>query len=152
MIFYLNKYITKDLIKVNVECENWMEVVREGSNLLEKKNIVMPCYKENILKCFEEFGPYMVVAPKIAILHARPEDGALKTSMSIIVLKNPVEFGNAQNDPVKVAFTFSSRNNCEHMELLSNLMKILMNQDDFNKLINSTDVEEVFEIVNKYNL
>jgi len=36
---------------------------------------VFPSYVDAMVRAVEELGPYMVVAPGIALAHARPEDG-----------------------------------------------------------------------------
>ena len=82
------------LIKLKEECKNWEEVVFKGVGLLEENGFVNEIYKKKIIENFYEFGPYMVIAPQIVLLHARPEDGVIKTGLSILTLKNPINFGS----------------------------------------------------------
>ena len=57
-----------------------------------------------MINAVEELGPYIVIIPHIAIAHARPSDNVLKNGISLITLKEPVEFGNKDNDPVYYIF------------------------------------------------
>lgn len=140
------------LIKLKEECNDWKEVVFKGVGLLEENGFVNEIYKKKIIENFYEFGPYMVIAPEIVLLHARPEDGVIKTGLSILTLKNPINFGSELNDPVKLVFSFCSIDNKDHMVLLSNLMKLLMSKDDVENLINENNIENVKKIIEKFNL
>lgn len=104
-----------NLIKLKEECKDWKEVVFKGVGLLEENGFVNEVYRERIIENFYEFGPYMVISPQIVLLHARPEDGVIKTGFSILTLENPINFGSELNDPVKLVFTFCSIDNKDHI-------------------------------------
>ena len=140
------------LIKLKEECKNWEEVVFKGVGLLEENGFVNEIYKKKIIENFYEFGPYMVIAPQIVLLHARQEDGVIKTGLSILTLKNPINFGSELNDPVKLVFSFCSIDNKDHMVLLSNLMKLLMSKEDLENLMNEDNIENVKKIIEKFDL
>jgi PTS system ascorbate-specific IIA component len=55
-------------------------------------------------RVLQELGPYAVIAPGIALLHARPDDGVLAPCLALITLSRAVEFGSEQNDPVDLVF------------------------------------------------
>lgn len=141
--------ITSEFIKVNVKCKDWKEVVSEGVKILEDKGIVSNLYENAILRNFEEFGAYMVIAPSIVLLHARPEDGAISTGMSILILEDPICFGHESNDPVKLVFTLASKDNSDHTNILADLMKVLMDKDSLDSLMNACSVEKAIEIFSK---
>ena len=147
----LAEMVTVDLIKVQEECNGWKEAIIIGAKMLEDKGFIKPSYKEEIFKNFEELGPYMVIAPGIVLSHARPEAGVIETGVSIMTLKNPVEFGSELNDPVNLIITLAAKDNTGHMGVLAKLMELLMNTDDLNKVINATSIEEVENIIKKYN-
>ncbi|WDU82798.1 PTS sugar transporter subunit IIA [Caloramator sp. Dgby_cultured_2] len=94
----------------------------------------------------------MVIAPGIVLAHARPENGVKKLSMSLITLKNPINFGSELNDPVKLIITLAAIDSKTHLKALSQLMNLLMNTDDLNIIINAKSKEEVLNIINKYSI
>lgn len=147
----LAKIITTEFIKVQVDCKDWKEAINKGAAILEKQNVVKETYKDEIFKNFEELGAYMVIAPGIVLSHARPEAGVIETGMSIMTLKNPVEFGSELNDPVELVLTLAAKDNSGHMQLLAKLMEMLMNTKDLNSVINADSVEAVVDIIKKYN-
>ncbi|MFO6427822.1 PTS sugar transporter subunit IIA [Escherichia coli] len=48
-------------------------------------------YYQAILDGVEQFGPYFVIAPGLAMPHGRPEEGVKKTGFSLVTLKKPLE-------------------------------------------------------------
>lgn len=151
-----NMYMLKDLltwntIKVNTECSDWKEAVKHGTQLLIDNGCVEERYYDAIINSFKELGPYMVVAPGIVLSHARPENGVNKLSMSLVTLKNPVEFGNKLNDPVKLIITLAASDNETHLKALSQLMELFMNSEDMELIFKASNKEEVIEIISKYS-
>lgn len=147
----LGELVTQDVIKVNEKCDNWKDAIGVGVELLESKGIVEDRYKDAIINNFKELGPYMVIAPGIVLSHARPEGGVNKTGISILTLDKPLNFGNEQNDPVKLVVTLAAKDNENHLELLSSLMEMFMNAEDLNGILEADNQNEVYKIIQKYN-
>ncbi|SHK55260.1 PTS system IIA component, L-Asc family (TC 4.A.7) [Clostridium cavendishii DSM 21758] len=145
----LNKLLTKDFIRTSVKCKDWKDAICKGVKLLEDKNLVKECYKDAIFRCFDEFGPYMVIAPGIVLSHARPEDGVIEKGMSLITLDTPIEFGSELNDPVTLIFTLAAKDSNAHLEALKELMEILINEDDLKSLFNAKNTNDILKILNK---
>lgn len=147
----LKNLLTEDLIKLNIECSNWEEAIKEGTALLMKKNFVNNCYEKAIIKNFYELGPYMVIAPGIVLSHARPENGVNNLALSLITLKSPINFGNEANDPVKLILTLAAIDNEGHINVLKELMDLLMDEKDLNLLMNSNNTMEAIKIIIKHS-
>ena len=84
-------------------------------------------------------------------LHARPENGVKKISMSLITLKKPVNFGSGINDPVKLVITLAAIDNESHLNALGELMELLMSED-LPKVMDAKDKEEIIKIIKKYSI
>lgn len=142
----LSEYITPDLIKLQVEVADWKGALRAGGALLIQAELCEPRYIENMIKAVEELGPYMVLAPGIALAHARPEDGMLKMGMSIMTLATPVDFGSEANDPVKLVISFGGVDNKSHIGMLQELAIFLSDEDKQALLKSATDIDEVMNL------
>lgn len=59
-----------------------------GVDLLVAADVVEPRYYRAILDGVEQFGPYFVIAPGLAMPHGRPEEGVKKTGFSLVTLKS----------------------------------------------------------------
>jgi mannitol/fructose-specific phosphotransferase system IIA component (Ntr-type) len=99
--------------------------VRSAGRLLVKCGFAEERYVEGMLSLTKELGPYIVLAPGIAIPHARPEEGAIKVGFAAVTLNPPVNFGNEFNDPVYLVIGFCSPSSDAHVELLCRIARIL---------------------------
>ena len=147
----LRDIISKETIKLNVEVKDWEEAVRIGGELLVNAGAAQGKYIDSMVEAVKEVGPYIVILEGIAMPHARPEKGALKIGMSIVTLKNPIEFGNEENDPVRLVVSFCAIDAESHLKALSQLMVLLEDEKAINKIINSNDIDEVIEIIEKFS-
>lgn len=152
MVIILKKLLTEDVIDLNLDCKGWEDAIKIGAKRLLERGDIEERYIEAVLEGIEKYGPYMVIAPGIVLSHARPEDGVNNLCMSLVTLKNEINFGNTTNDPVRLIFTFGAVDNTSHLEALVELTDLLMNKEDINKITNSTSKEEVLEIIKNYSV
>ena len=66
-----------------------------------------------------------MLAPQIALAHARPEDGALRQGLALLLLDEPVVFGSAENDPVDLVWMFCATDYEAHLAMLAALAGLL---------------------------
>jgi ascorbate PTS system EIIA or EIIAB component len=111
--------------RVRCAAEDWREAVRTTLRPPVDAEAVTPGYVDQCVALVEEHGPYIVLAPGIALAHARPEDGVRRLAIAAVTLAAPVEFGHADNDPVDVVFAFGSPDADQHVGLLSQLARHL---------------------------
>lgn len=143
----LKDLLTEKTIKLNVEVKDWEEAVRIGGELLEKDGAIEHRYIDAMINSVKEIGPYIVIAPGIAMPHARPEAGAKKIGMSLITLKNPVNFGNKENDPVKIVVCLCAVDHSSHLKALSELVELLGDERFISTLLNSSSQDEIFNYI-----
>jgi mannitol/fructose-specific phosphotransferase system IIA component (Ntr-type) len=141
----LTDYITPDLIRLQVAVKGWREAVRQGGELLQLAGICEARYVDAMIRAVEQLGPYMVLAPGLALAHARPEDGVLKVGMSIITLSTPVDFGSKENDPVKLVISFGGIDKTSHIGMLQELARFLMVPENQEFLRNATSVDGILK-------
>lgn len=147
----LTDLLRPNLIAVNVHVKDWQEAVRESGRLLVEDEAVEPRFVDAMIEVVKEFGPYIVLAPGFAMPHAKAEAGCLKTSMSLITLTEPVEFGNPDNDPVYVVAALTAKDHNEHIGALSQLADVLSNDTVVEELAAAKSTEEILAIVNSYS-
>jgi mannitol/fructose-specific phosphotransferase system IIA component (Ntr-type) len=135
------KYIqVKDAIK------DWKEAIRIGAKPLLEDNIISDNYIEQMINNVIKMGPYIVIAENIAIPHARPEDGAYKSAISILKLRDKVKFGEERQ--VNTIIVLASANDEKHIETLKKISNVLSDKTNYNKLINTESVAEIYNIWN----
>jgi transcriptional antiterminator/mannitol/fructose-specific phosphotransferase system IIA component (Ntr-type) len=136
----LKDLLTDKTIKLNVEANNWEEAVRAGGEILEKNGMVEPRYIEAMVDVVKNMGPYVVIAPGIAMPHARPENGVNEVCMSLITLRKPVCFGNVNNDPVRLVICLGVIDNSTHLLALSNLATLFNDEEKIERIAESDDI------------
>ncbi len=148
----VNQYVLKDLlrrdaIKLRVKAENWEEAIRKSGEMLLKLDYIEEKYIDAMIQTVHKLGPYIVIAPGIALAHARPEEGVIKTSFSLITLEDPVQFGNKDNDPVNLVVTIAALDHNSHIKAISELIDIIGNKEKYKIITSSNDLNEVFELL-----
>jgi ascorbate PTS system EIIA or EIIAB component len=111
--------------RVRASATNWQAAVRAACQPLVDRDAVQPGYVDACVRMVEEHGPYIVLAPGIALAHARPEDGVDRLCLAAVTLAEPVAFGHPDNDPVDVVFAFGSPDADQHVGLLAALARRL---------------------------
>ncbi len=140
-------FLSKDAIACNLACPDWKSAVREAGRLLVKEEIVEEAFIGKMIGYVEEFGPYIVILPGFALAHARPEDGALKTGISLITLTPPVHFGHEDNDPVSIVVALASSEKGEHLECLGDVVGLISQKEKAEKILAAITPEEIYRLL-----
>ena len=143
----LKEILTTDLIQAKFSAGSRDEAVRESGRLLVEKGLADEAYIEAMLKNVEVNGTYIVIAPGIAMPHARPEEGAIGIGLSIVTLKEPVIFGHPKNDPVKIVVGLCAIDHQSHLKALTELADILMNEKKVEEIISADSEQEIMKII-----
>ncbi len=135
----LIQLIVQEAIRAKLDLESRDEVIYQAGDLLVQAGAVEPGYVKGMKRVMDELGPYCVIAPGIALLHARPEDGVIRTCLSLITLKTPVAFGHSSNDPVDIAFALGAIDKRSHIEALAELAEFLSKEDFLQSIRDAQD-------------
>jgi PTS system ascorbate-specific IIA component len=95
----------------------------------------------------ESHGPYIVIAPGIALAHSKPSELIIETGLSLLTLGESVVFGNAANDPVQLVIGLAAIDHDSHMEMMKELADALSDQQFVNSLLNAGDTEEIRQLL-----
>lgn len=146
----LRNLLRPDLIRMDVSCGNWQEVVRASTLSMEEQGFVTEKYHKGIIRNIKDFGPAMVMFPGVLISHAAPEDGCKKLGISFLSLQQPVVFGSRENDPVRIVFTLSAVDQTSHMKALTDLFHLLSDPSIREEFFAARSRDAVLRIVQKY--
>lgn len=141
------KFLEKKLVALDVTVKDPEEAIKKAGELLVQADLVENTYVEAMLRSYRENGPYFVIAPHIAIPHARPEDGVCEACVSLIQLKHGIHFGHQANDPVKLVFGLGASSSEEHLTLLKKLMNLLNKQENIKKLFHAKSYEDINHLI-----
>ncbi|WP_414839743.1 PTS sugar transporter subunit IIA [Carnobacterium sp. TMP28] len=139
--------LTPDMIQVNYECKTRDEAVSLVGQLLVTKGYAKESYINAMIRNIATNGSYIVIAPGIAMPHARPEEGVLAIGLSLVTLKEPVVFGHPKNDPVTIVIGLCAVDHQSHLEALSELVDILGNEEKIRGIKEATSAKEMLAII-----
>ena len=132
------------IVKVIDKVKNYEEAIKLSCDELVKNGSIEDRYYDAILSKIEEFGAYFCIADHIAMPHARPEDGALKTDLCVLKLNKEVDF---LGKPIKIFFTITAVDSSSHIDTIKNLAEICMNKEKVEKILNSKNEKEIMEVM-----
>lgn len=141
------KFLEENLIALDVEATTPEETIQAAGELLVRQDAVEKSYIEAMLHSYRKNGPYFVLAPKIALPHARPEDGVKEASVSLVRLKKPINFGSEMNDPVKFVFALGASSSEEHLQILQKLTMLLNDQSNLDRLETASNYQQIKTIL-----
>lgn len=132
------------IVKVLDNVNDYKEAIKITCDILQKRDSINDSYYEAILNKIDEFGSYFCIAPKIAMPHARPEDGVLKTDLCLLKLNKPVDFLGKE---VSLFFTLSAVDSSSHLEIMQKVAKVCMDQNKLNTILNLNNEKEIMEVM-----
>jgi PTS system ascorbate-specific IIA component len=139
--------IPASAIALGIEVDDWRGAVRAAGAALTASGIAKPEYADEMVRMIEEHGPYVVIAPGLALAHARPGPTVLKDGIAVVTLATPVEFGNPYNDPVSVIVALAVASADAHIGLVAELANVFNDSSAIAELAAASTVEDVQRIL-----
>lgn len=145
----LEEVLTEDLVETHYCAKDSDDAVREAGRLLVKKGVAKEEYIEAMIENVRINGTYIVIAPGIAMPHARPEEGALGIGFSLVTLEQPVNFGHPKNDPVQLVVALCAIDHQTHLNALADLAELLSDEENVQKILKADKAAEVIAITSR---
>lgn len=139
--------IRKEGLLIDGEERSWEEALNICGNLMMRLGSIKEGYIQAMINAVLELGPYIVIAPNIALAHAAAGKHVLKDDLVLTVFKKPVIF-NSNNDPVYLMFGLCATEPRKHIDSLSRVAEAISNEKICQRLITSTSIEELYAIIN----
>jgi PTS system ascorbate-specific IIA component len=141
--------LAESAIIVGAEADDWRAAVRVAGRALTASGATRPGYADEMIRMIEENGPYVVIAPGLALAHARPGPDVLADGLAVVTLATPVSFGHPHNDPVSVVLGLAIKSADAHIETVAELANVFNDSSTISRLANARSVAEVLEIMGK---
>ncbi|WP_102279184.1 PTS sugar transporter subunit IIA [[Lactobacillus] timonensis] len=145
------KNIAPSDIQMNVHANNWQEALTVAAQPLLDADKITTDYITNMIESVKKLGPYIVIAPGLALGHARPSAAVKQSSIAIATLDQPVKFGNKDNDPVDLVIILASINDHDHLGLMKKIVTFLNNKKNLQWLRSASqnEAEQIADAINK---
>lgn len=139
--------ITPDRMVLNHEAADWREAIATAAQPLVDQQAIEPDYVDAMIASVEEFGPYMVLVPHVALAHAKPGGLVHEQCFSILTLKEPVAFHHPDNDPVQVVFCLGAPDKSSHLGALKSFVRVASAPAKVAALVAARTADEVDAIL-----
>lgn len=136
----IEAYINEENIQLNLEAKDWKEAIELSAVPLLKNKYITEDYVKEMINNVENLGPYIVVDDEIAIPHAKPGKYVNSFGITINTFKTPIIFGSHKN--VRILITIASISSENHIDLITQIMKLIEDESLIKLLINSTNAQK----------
>lgn len=141
----LNQYLTKETMQHTEAVDTWEEAVSYAAQPLLERGVIEESYIQAMIDSVENNGPYIVLKDYFALPHAKAGEGVNEVGMSLLTLNDPVDL---KGNPVKVFLVLAAVDSSAHLEALSEISELLMD-DDIYDLFLSGDLDEINTLLKK---
>lgn len=136
-----------EAVALGVEASDWRSAVRAAGAVLHGAGFTAPAYADEMIRMIEEHGPYVVIAPGLALAHARPGPTVLHDGIAVVTLANAVSFGHPYNDPVNVIVALAVVSSEAQIALVAELANVFNDSSAITELAAATSVDDVRRIL-----
>lgn len=134
-------------VSLQATAADWREAVRLAGEALVAAGMTEASYTDRMIAMVEEYGPYIVITPGLALAHARPGRDVLSDGVSVVTLAQPVDFGHAHNDPVRVVVGLAATSADDHVGGVAALAAALDDPGAVERLAQADGVEAVRRVL-----
>ncbi|TDW31105.1 PTS sugar transporter subunit IIA [Cryobacterium psychrophilum] len=141
MAFNLTEALSSIVTQANAA--DWRAAIRLAGDGLAASGATTETYTDEMIAAVEKHGPYIVIAPGVALAHSRPSPAVLTGGLSWVSLATPVEFGNAANDPVNLVIGLAAVDHDAHLQVMRALAGVLSNSSAMERLRAASTPDDV---------
>lgn len=150
----MQKIVERGHYKFVDSVDSWQEAVKLSTESMVKTGYVSEDYYQQIVDCITKYGPYVVYDHYVAMPHSQEgADGAKKTSVGFMLVKQDVDFGKDEDGEQKIArlfFTLAAVDPDEHLDNMQQLMGIFTNEPLLDALLEARTPEDILAAEAKY--
>lgn len=123
--------------------DSWEEGIRLAARPLLEKGVIEETYIEAMIESVNKNGPYIVLKDYFALPHAKAGEGVNEVGMALLTLKEPVDLAG---NPVKVLLVLAAVDSSAHLEALSEVSELLMDDESYETFL-SGDLNEINKLI-----
>ncbi len=138
--------LLKNNIQIVEKIDKWEDAIHLAASPLLQKKFIEPRYLNQIISNINAYGTYMILTPGVIMPHARPEDGALRTAMSLLRVDDGVMFPN-NNEPVYLFFVLAATDGDSHLDAIVALATLLESEENIAMIKKAPNTDAIHKLV-----
>lgn len=135
--------LTVDSIGIHDTEYTWMRAIQETGKKMKEKGSIENSYLERIISQIRYYGPYMFIAPRVVLAHAKPEDGANSLDVSMHIFRKSIVFSDFHK--ANIIFVLSTKDQESHLKILKDIVTICSIQVQIDTLLTTKTPEEILK-------
>lgn len=124
---------------------DWKDAIYTCTHALVEQGYITEKYPKAVIQITEEYGPYYVLCPNVALIHARPQDGVKKLQLAVTLLKQPVYFKD-KDVPARLLITLAATDSKSHLEVMQQIAELLLDEERINRLLGAETAFALYQM------
>lgn len=147
----LRELVEKNRISFQEKIDTWEEAIAASCQPLLEDGTIEQSYIEAIIQSVKKYGPYIVIAPDIAMPHAQEGASGVKdTAIAFMKVQEPVYFEKDNPDKrARLFFVLASVNHEAHLKNMEQLACMLLEQETVTALLEVKSAEDLLKLDDK---
>ena len=140
--------LRRENVQIIEKADDWKDAICRSVMPLEKGGFVTPDYKNGVISNVEQMGPYICLMPHVALPHARPEQGAVRSQVAVTLFREEVVFDGFDRDDAKanLFISLAASDNTSHLDVLMKISEVLQDDDKTEAILNASDEDTLFAL------
>ncbi len=139
----LDELLKPENVRIVDHIATWEEAIRTSLEPLVQQGYAEPRYAENIIETTRNLGPYWILTDDIALVHGRPEEGALRQQLAVTLVRDPVVFSD-MSPSVRLLFALAAQDADSHIAAIQMIAEVCMDEERLADLIRSPTTQELY--------
>ncbi|ARA98346.1 MULTISPECIES: BglG family transcription antiterminator [Geobacillus] len=143
----LQELIPPNRITLMESVSSWEQAVRICAKPLLREGYITPTFVDKMLS-YAAQDPYIVIGSHVAIPHASPEDGVNKIGMSLLRVRNGVDYFEHS---IHIIVVIAAIDKQQHLSALMKLLNLAQSQEHCQAIIQSHSKRDILNIIHQYS-
>ena len=143
----MSDLINPELIQVLDHVQDWEKAIEIAAAPLLERGSIQESYIAQMIENVKEYGPYIVIAPFVALAHALPSDGVTSLGVSILKLQNDVFF---EEKPVSLVLVLAPIDNRSHLGIMKDINMLFNNKEFIHQLVSCNEPEKIDALFKRF--
>ncbi len=151
-MFSVKKFLLENTtVILDSNINDWQKAILISTDLLYDQACITEDYYPSIINITKDLGPYYILLPGIAMPHARPENGGLKSGVSCAYFPQGVLFEGVE-DPVFILLAVCAKDSDTFAsEIIPSVASFLQNNDLLTIIKYLKNTKELINMLEKTN-
>jgi ascorbate PTS system EIIA or EIIAB component len=140
----IKELIAMDRVTFATGFDGWEAAVAAAAQPLIRDKAIEAAYIQSMIDCIRKYGPYIVIAPGVAMPHAQGGGvGVNQTSMSMMKVEQAVHFSDSPEHDARLLFVVASVDSDSHLDMLQSLVEEISDEEFLAGLLEIRNLDEL---------